>query len=146
MSTVTGVKPPVSFWILSVLALIWNLFGVMAYLSSVYMTDEMKAAMTADQLNLAESTPVWATAAFAIATWGGLLGCIALVFRKKWASLVFFLSFIAIVIQLGHAFLMTNVTEVYGLLQGLVLPLFVLLIGLSLLLYSRYAERRNWTV
>lgn len=82
-----GVKPPISFWILSVLALIWNLFGVMAYLSSAFMTDEMKASMTEAELRLAENTPAWATAAFAIATWGGLLGCIALLFRKKWARL-----------------------------------------------------------
>lgn len=34
-------KAPVWFWIVSVLALLWNLIGVIAYLTMAFATDEM---------------------------------------------------------------------------------------------------------
>ncbi|MGB5205651.1 MAG: hypothetical protein WBN63_15820, partial [Eudoraea sp.] len=86
MSEKSNTKPPVWFWIVSIVALLWNLMGVMAYLGQAYMTDEMKAGYTSDQLALMESTPAWVTAAFAIAVWGGLLGCIVLLLRRKLAK------------------------------------------------------------
>ena len=104
MSEKSNTKPPIWFWIVSILALLWNLMGVMSYLEQAYMTDEMKAQYTADQLTLMEGIPVWVTAAFAIAVWGGLLGCIALLFGKKWAKPVLMLSLIAILIQMAYSF------------------------------------------
>ena len=38
-------KPPVWFWVVCVLALIWNGLGVMAYLGRAFATDEMIANM-----------------------------------------------------------------------------------------------------
>ncbi len=69
-------KPPAWFWIVSVVALLWNLMGAMAYLAQAFITDEGKAMLPSDQQELLESTPAWATAAFAIAVWAGVLGCI----------------------------------------------------------------------
>ncbi len=34
-------KAPVWFWMLSVLALLWNLIGIIAYLTMAFATDEM---------------------------------------------------------------------------------------------------------
>ncbi|WP_276392040.1 hypothetical protein [Eudoraea chungangensis] len=137
-------KPPMWFWIVNILALLWNLMGVLAYLGQAYMTEESKADLTAEQLGLMESTPAWVTAVFAIAVWGGLLGCIALILRKRWAKPVLLLSFVAIVIQMGHSFFMTNASEVYGTVQGVVVPLFVILIGGALVQYSRFSIKKAW--
>ncbi len=38
MTTSTRARPPIWFWIVSILALLWNLLGVMAYLAQVNMT------------------------------------------------------------------------------------------------------------
>ena len=67
-----SVKPPTWFWIVSVLALIWNFMGVGQYLAQAFITDEAKALMTVDQLKLLEETPSWLTAIFALAVWTGL--------------------------------------------------------------------------
>ena len=77
-------KPPVWFWIVSIVALIWNGLGVMAYLARAYATDEMIAALPPEQQAefLAEH-PAWYTAAFAIAVFAGVLGCLALLLRKN---------------------------------------------------------------
>jgi hypothetical protein len=137
-------KPPLWFWIVSVLALLWNLMGVLAYLGQAYMTDEMKSEYSQEQLSLMESTPAWITAVFAIAVWGGLLGCIALILRKKWAKPVLLLSFIAIVIQMGYSFFMTNASEVYGAVQGIITPILVILIGAVLVQFANIGIKRTW--
>lgn len=144
MSEKSNTKPPVWFWIVSILALLWNLMGVMSYLEQAYMTDEMKAQYTAEQLTLMEGIPAWVTAAFAIAVWGGLLGCIALLFRKRWAKPLLMLSLIAILIQMAYSFFMTNAAEIYGLIPGIIIPLLVIIIGIALVQFARIAEKRHW--
>jgi len=144
MSEKLNTKPPVWFWIVSILALLWNLMGVMSYLEQAYMTDEMKEQYTADQLTLMDGIPAWVTAAFAIAVWGGLLGCIALLLRKKWAKPILLLSLIAILIQMGYSFFMTNAAEIYGPLPGIIIPLLVIIISFALVQFARIAEKRNW--
>lgn len=47
--TSTTQKPPVWFWIISVLALVWNAMGIMAYLGRAFATDEMIAALPEEQ-------------------------------------------------------------------------------------------------
>ena len=39
------IKTPTLFWVISILALIWNVMGVMAYLGQVYITDEVLASL-----------------------------------------------------------------------------------------------------
>ncbi len=144
MTELTKTKPPIWFWLVSIVALLWNLMGVMAYLGQAYMTEEMKSNYTAEQLSLMESTPAWITAVFAIAVWGGLLGCIALIIRKRWSKPVLILSFVAIVIQMAYSFFMTNAAEVYGTVQGIVTPIFVIIIGGALVQFSRFSIKKGW--
>lgn len=143
MNTKT-IKPPKWFWIVSVLALLWNVLGVKAYLDMAYMSDAMKSTLPADQLALIENTPAWVTAAFAIAVWGGLLGSMALLLRKKWAKSVLALSLLGIFFQMAHSFFMTNASEVYGPVQGLIIPIMVIAIGIGLLLFARLSDRKQW--
>ncbi len=143
-SSTQSVKPPMWFWIASVAGLIWNILGVFAYLGQAFMTDEIKAGIPEDQLALMESTPAWVTAAFAIAVWGGMVGCIALLIRKRWAKTVLLISLLGIVLQMSYSFFMTNAAEVYGVFQAVVMPILVIAIGLLLYLMARVAERRLW--
>ncbi|MHB0756325.1 hypothetical protein [Polaribacter sp. M15] len=135
----TTTKPSKSFWIISVLALIWNAMGVMVYLGQAFMTDDMKALIPADQLKLIENTPSWVTAAFAIAVWFGLLGCILLLARKKIAHKVFVISLLGVLVQTAYSFFMTNALEVYGN-TGLIQPIITILISFYLVLFAKKAE------
>ena len=138
------VKVPIWYWIVSVVALLWNLIGAMAYVSQAYMSDEVKSALPAEQVALMENTPAWATAAFAFAVWGGVLGCIGLLLRKKWANTVLVVSLLGILIQMGYSFFMTNAVEVYGTAQGVAMPLVVIAIGIGLVLFSKSAMKKGW--
>ena len=104
-------KPTTSYWIISVLALLWNLMGVAVYLGQALMTDDMKAMLPEDQLAIIENTPAWATAAFAIAVWFGLLACILLLARKKIAkTIVIFPDFTRNRIRKGNRSMPDNIS------------------------------------
>ena len=129
-------KPKTSFWIIGISALIWNLMGVFQYLSMAYMTADDLAAMPLEVQALYENIPAWVTAAFALAVFGGALGCILLLLRKKLATFVFIISFVSILVQMTHWLLMSKAIEVYGP-GGMIMPVMVIVIGAFLVLYSR---------
>lgn len=138
------IKLPTWFWVVAVVALIWNLLGVMAYLGMVYMSPEDFAAMTDAQQALMESTPGWVTGAFAIAVFGGVLGCLYLLLRKKLAIPLLGLSLGGVLVQMFHSFFLTEATEVYGAFQGLIMPVLVIVIALLLLIFARSARAKGW--
>tara|TARA_R110000868_G_scaffold4211_10_gene26585 strand:+ start:42871 stop:43308 length:438 start_codon:yes stop_codon:yes gene_type:complete len=138
-----SVKPPTWFWIVSVLALIWNFMGVGQYLAQAFITDEAKALMTVDQLKLLEETPSWLTAIFALAVWTGLIACIGLLMRKKWAKSVFFISLLAVIMQMGYSTFMTNAGEVYGT-TALVMALVVTIIAVLLYYFASHSIKKSW--
>ncbi|WP_438976784.1 hypothetical protein [Polaribacter sp.] len=138
----TTTKPSTSFWVISILAIIWNLIGVIVYLGQAYMTDDMKALMTEEQLAIIENSPIWATAAFAIAVWFGLLGSILLTLRKKLSKSVLYISLLGVIVQLIYNFFMSNAIEVYGT-QGIIQPLITLTISLFLVSYAKQADKKD---
>jgi len=94
------IKPPALFWVISILALLWNLMGVMAYLGMTMTPPEaFIEAYGQEYADVMASKPAWATAAFAIAVFGGLLGCVGLLLRKSWAKILFILSLLGVIVQ-----------------------------------------------
>ncbi|MGW9685643.1 hypothetical protein [Flagellimonas sp. 2504JD1-5] len=136
-------KPPVWFWIVSVAALLWNIMGVMAYLGQAYTSVEQLEQMTQAQRELFEAQPAWVTAAFAIAVFGGTLGCIALLLRKKWAKPVFFISLLGILGQFIYGLFLSNTIEVYGN-QAIYMPILVIVIGVLLILLAKKGIQKGW--
>ena len=141
--TTTSTKPATWFWVVSVLALVWNLLGVGAYISQVTMSPEAIQALPDDQRAILESTPAWATGAFAVAVWGGALGSMLLLLRKSKAWGVFVVSFVGIVVQMVHAFLMSNSIEVYGP-GGMIMPVMVLVFGAYLIWFAGKSRAKGW--
>lgn len=139
----TTTKPATSFWIISIVALLWNLLGVMAYIMHVTITPETLQAMPEQERTLYTGTPVWATAAFAIAVWGSTLGCVLLLLRKKLATPVLVIAFAGIVVQMIHSFFISNSIEVYGP-GGLVMPIMIIVVGIYLIWFSRHATAKGW--
>ena len=65
-------KPAIWFWVVTSFALVWNIMGVMAYLGQEMAGEDVLAQMPEEQRIMIMERPAWATAAFAIAVWGGL--------------------------------------------------------------------------
>ncbi len=135
-------KPSISFWIISVIALLWNLMGVNQYIQQAYNTDSFRAMYSAEQLELMDATPAWSTAAFAIAVFSATLGCLSLLLRKKWAYSLFLVSFIAIIIQNIDGFMRYKFSDFdsFALSMTIMIPLF----ALFLIWYSKKAITKNW--
>lgn len=135
-------KPSIAFWIISAIALLWNLMGVNQYILMAYKSDAVRNGLSSERLALIDATPTWATAAFAIAVFAGALGCLALLLRKKIAYLLFVISFIAVVVQNIDAFMRFNISEFNAieLSMTIMIPLF----ALFLIWYSKSCEKKNW--
>jgi hypothetical protein len=129
-------KPGIDFWIIGIVALIWNLMGVFAYLQQAYMTEEDLMAMPVAEQALYENIPAWVTGAYAIAVFGGALGCILLLLRRKLASSLFLISLVGIVVQMSYNIFMSKATDVYGP-GGITMPAMIILIGIFLLWYAK---------
>ncbi|MCT4629183.1 hypothetical protein [Winogradskyella sp.] len=133
-------KPPIWFWIVSVIALIWNGLGVMAYLGRAFATDEMIAQLPEEQkAEFLMEFPAWYTAAFAIAVFCGALGCLALLIRKKWAYILFVLSALGAIVQ--HIYLFINI-EMDG--SKMVMPVMIIIVCLLLIWLAKNAISKNW--
>ena len=116
-------------------ALLWNLLGCFAYLSDVMLTPENLAKMSAAQQALYASRPAWAVAATALAVWGGALGSLGLILRKRWSNFLLLASLVGVIVQEIALFGLTDAASQAGpgviALQGLVFLIAVALVGLG---------------
>jgi hypothetical protein len=144
MSELLNRDAPKWFMVVSVILLIWNLMGVMAYIAQVTMSPEALAALPEAERQLYETTPVWATAAFAIAVNCGALGCLLLVLKRNLAGLFLQLSLAGVLAQMFYAFFMSNSYEVFGP-GGVVMPVMVIVIAIYLVLLAVRAKTHRWT-
>lgn len=135
-------KPEITFWVIGIIALIWNLMGVVAYLMQAYMTEDDLLALPLEEQALYIDIPAWVTAAYALAVFGGSLGCLLLLMRKKLATVVFTVSFISILIQMTYNIFMSKAVEVYGP-GGAIMPVMIIIIGAFLIWYSKKMEQQG---
>lgn len=140
----TKIKAPAWFAILGILALLWNLIGVLAYFGHVLMTEEMKNALPPDQLEAMNAAPLWVIISFTIAVFGGIIAVILMVMRRKAALFFFQVSFAGIFFQQIHTFFFIDAVAIFGNIQGLVMPAILLFIGVVLILVNGHAVKQKW--
>ncbi|AEH02283.1 MULTISPECIES: hypothetical protein [unclassified Lacinutrix] len=136
MSTISTQKPPIWFWIITIVALIWNILGVGAYFAQIGMTAEMMAELPQDMQDLYANLPSWYMIAYAVAVFGGALGCIALLLRKKWAYFLLLLSAIAAVIQMSYL--------AFGIKMANAMTPMIIIVSIGLVWFSKYATKKGW--
>ena len=90
-----------------------------------------------EQLEIAANVPAWVTAAFAIAVFAGALGAIGLLLRKSWAVKLWFLSLIAVIIQMGY-------TLINGYESSIVMTVMIILFALFFVWFSRMSRNKDW--
>ena len=127
-----------SFWIISVVTLIFYVMGVINYF--VQMNPDMLASFPESYRPIIEGRPAWATAAFAIAVFGGSLGCLLLLFRKSAAFYVLLVSLLGVIVTMMHIFGVAGFSSfeiwIGVLMQGMVTAF--------LIWFSKLTERKGW--
>lgn len=108
-------KPSIWFWVIGGLAFLWNVMGVAAYIGQSYMSDEqIIATYGAEQATLIITQPAWYTAVFALAVFGGAIGCLGLLLRKSWALWPLLLSLLCVILQNVYFALNNVYANVHG--------------------------------
>ena len=137
MSETLETKTPVHLWIIGVVALLWNAVGAVDYVMTQTKNEAYMGQFTAEQLEFFYGLPMLIVAAWAIAVWGGVLGSVLLLLRKRLAVWVFLVSFIAMVITSIHNYGLSNGLEAIGDPFALVFSAVIFVVALLLYLYSR---------
>ncbi len=129
-----------SFWVIGTIALIWNGLGVANYL--VQMIVDSSDAYRDVERAIIGNRPAWATAAFAIAVFGGTLGSALLLLKKSVAFHLFIASLTGVIVTMIHA-LGVDIDFGPGEIIGIILM--PLAVAVFLIWYSKYAEGKHWT-
>ena len=121
---------PAVFWVVGIIFLLWNILGCGMYLMDKMTSDAKYAEMYGEAMAATRDIyPAWATGAYALAVWGGLLAAICLLLRKKISLPLFVLSLIAAIICFIPVFTESAFAEAS---EGThwVMPVIVVLLGL----------------
>ena len=139
MNTIT--KPTPLYWLISIVALFWNFMGIVAYLGQAYLSDDALKMLPEENQLYFSNVPAWVTAAFAVAVFGGFLGSIGLIIRKKWAYFLFVISFLALLVQHLYNFFIQNYIEMTG--SQMILPIVTFIVALFLIYFSKQKSQQG---
>ena len=142
MSEGQSAATPRHLWIVGILALIWNLIGAMDYIMTELRNEAYMAQFTPEQLDFFYSFPAWLVAFWAVAVWGGVLGAVLLLMRKKLAVTVLVVSFLCMVVTTVHNYGFAGAADIVGGM-GLFFSGVVFVVALALILYARRMAARG---
>ena len=136
-------KPlPKLFWVVALIAVLWNLMGVGAYFSDLFVSAEMLAELEPDVQQLYLDMTLFQKIVYGMGVFGGLIGAIGLLVRKQWCIFFFMISLIGVILQFAYGLIFTNSLKVLGP-TSLILPSVVILIAAFLFWYSRYTRAQG---
>jgi len=136
-------RTPWHLWLIGVLALLWSAMGAFDYLMTQTRNEAYMSNFTPELLSFFYSFPGWVIAAWAIGVWGGVLGAILLLLRRRLAVWVFLASLIAMVSTTFHNYVLSNGMEFMGDAFSLGFTAAIFLIALALFLYARAMQKRK---
>lgn len=128
-----------SFWAIGAIALIWNVLGAINFVAQ--MNPDMLAEYRESERAIIEGRPAWATIAFAIAVFGGALGCVLLLLRKSAAFYLFIASLLGVIVTMMHTL---GAGIDFGLGEILGIILMPLVLAAFLIWYAKLAESKDW--
>ncbi len=130
-----------SFWVIGAVALIWNVLGGVNFF--VQMNADVLAAMPESHRAIVEGRPAWATGGFAIAVFGGALGCVLLLLRKSAAYYLFIASLLGVIVTMTPHLGMigSTISDPFEIAMMILMPLVV---AAFLIWYSKQAESKGW--
>lgn len=142
MSEARATKTPRHLWVVGIVTLLWNLLGAMDYIMTQTRNEAYMSQFTPKQLDFFYGFPAWLVAFWAIAVWGGVLGTVLLLMRKKLAFPVLVVSFLCMVVTVIHNYGFAGGAEIVGG-TGLFFSVLIFVVALGLVIYARNMARRG---
>ena len=135
-------RAPWHLWLVGASGLAWNSVGAFDYVMTQTQNESYGARFTPEQLEVFSGFPAWLVALWALAVWGGVLGALLVLARKRRAVLVLVVSLLAMAGTAIHNFGSANgLYATAGTGAGFVLLIF--LVALGLWLYARVMRERG---
>lgn len=136
-------RAPRWFKVTSIIALLWNLAGLFAFVSDATMGPDDVAKLSAAEQAMYAARPVWALVATGVATIGGTLGSLGLVIARRWALPALLASVLGLVGQDAALLSLPGGIGSMGTVP-VVLQTFVMLIAIALVVLARKGIARGW--
>lgn len=134
---------PVWYWIVAVVALLWNLIGCLFFSIELFAQEAFIESMTDEQKAWVRSIPTWIYFAYGVAILSGVAGSVGLLMRKRWSFVVLIVCLAAVLIQMIYTMLIAGGLQAMGP-TGLIMPMIVIAIAAALVWFSAHAKKRNW--
>lgn len=139
----TRAATPVHLWIVGVLALLWNGFAGLDFTMTLVQNPSYLAAFTAEQLAYFDAIPAWAKAAWGLGVWGGIIGSVLLLLRRRHAAPVFLASLAGVVVLNVYSLALADAPESMSGPAAMALAGVIFLIAVGLALYARALATRD---
>jgi hypothetical protein len=134
----SNIVTPWHLWLVGALALLWNCIGAFDYVMTETRNASYMSTFTPEQLTYFYGFPMWAVATWALSVWGGVLGSVLLLLRKRWAVPAFGVSLVTMMLTSFYNFVLTNGLAIMGGAGGLVFSAVIFVIAVALLVYARH--------
>ncbi len=135
-------RPHRSFRVIGAVALLWNGMGALNFF--MQMNPDVLAQYDASARAIVEGRPVWATAGFALAVFGGTLGCVLLLFKKRVAYQVFIASLVGTTVTMVHTAQVAALRGDFGAFEISMYMVSPVAVAAGLIGYARYAVNKGW--
>jgi len=139
MNTHVGARVHWSFWAIAAIALLWNVLGCVNFI--VQLNPDMASAYRASERAIIEGRPLWATAGFAVAVFGGAIGSLLLMLRRRSAFYWFIASLLGVIVTIVHTL---GIDIEFGTGEILGIVLMPLAVAAMLAWYSKFAAGKGW--
>lgn len=97
-------KLPTRYMIITYVALIWALLGVLACASEIFMIESIKERLPKVERNLYSNASIWVLIVYALTVLGNVFGVVLLLKGKKLATIVFDVVFGGIAVLMFYNF------------------------------------------
>lgn len=131
-------RPKLTFWVVAVLSLLWNLIGAYDYLMT--RTHNMEylqgAGMGPEELAYMDSFPLWANIGWGLGVWGAVAGSVLLLVRNRWAYHAFAVSLLGLVMTTVHTYAFPH-PAIFDGAMAMMFSAVLAAVAIALLLFAR---------
>lgn len=142
-SEMKNTSTPWHLWVIGIIGLLWSAMGAFDYVMTQTQNEAYLSEFPAEMLAWVENLPAWTIALWATGVWGGVVGALLLLLKKRVAVWVLLASFVAAAVMTFRNYVLADAMEVMGDTFSLVFTAVILIVSLGLYLYARHMAQRN---
>ena len=137
-------KTPWHLWVVGIVYLLWSAMGALDYTMTQTRNAAYMAQFTPEQLAYFYSFPSWMVAGWAIGVWGGAIGSLFLLLRRRWAVSAFWIAFAGTCVGALYMFVgaQTAVTDIAGPFE-IAFSLVILVLSGGIIWYAYRMRERH---